>query len=360
MINSREKLIKGLLKKMTDEPIWISTSLNAFFTDTISRAYEHPEMFHDRLAPIPWRAALFGREGVHKAAALTKLCDQHKYNYLTVDVRIGKTMAALTYMECCLTEAQKVNAEDTGPHTIMIVNHADVLCYEPDNESCMLKALELERFADAGVMIVGIFDRIPNDQDPQKTTPWAKECQMQYFRQFQHIGYAACPSSDFRQEYFRWALNAFVVHHAKRTLDLSEGDYVKLADYSTFATCKNIMSFLRNIFYDIIRDPTITTVTLDMLKDMMMTKMGVEHVCDYDTRAVEDRFSLACGKGPIVRPKQLVQPSELPQTNVTSFTPDAANFDDAAEMLRKNKKSRAPKRNRDATEEQESAKKAAE
>jgi hypothetical protein len=174
---------------------------------------------------------------------------------------------------------------------------------------------------------------------------------MQFFRQFQDVGYAASPNGEFRQQYFAWIIADFVKHTAEYKRDppvefqLSEGDYIKLADFSTFATCTNIARFLGGIFREIIRDNSVVIIDLETMIDKMPLKLGVPHICDYDTRSVEDRYSLACGKGAIVRPKQAVQPAEL-NTNVTGFTPDAANLETASEMLSaqsKKKKQRTAK-----------------
>lgn len=334
---------------MEEEPVWISQQLQRVFEDTIVNVYERPQLYHPELVPAPWRLSVFGREGVHKFKAFTKLLIQHKYTFDSVDVKLGHTTAALQYMECALKEASKeTRRPDGGPNMFFIINHADILCYEPDNDASAMASLTLSRFAEQGIFLIALFDRIPGDQDPQKITVWAKEFQMQFFRQFQHIGYGACPTSDFRQEYFRYSIRKFVGHMIGQqriiTLDLSEGDYIKLADYSTFATIKNIVDFLRNVYNDVIRDKSIEVFDLNLLCARMSLKLGVEHVCDYDSRAVEDNYSLACGKGPIVQHKTFQPPptpvEAIAKTHITSFGPETADVGDAKKALKKKKRLR--------------------
>lgn len=332
-----------------EEPIWISTSLRNFFNDTLVNAYERPNLYHPELVPAPWRAAVFGREGVHKLKAITKMCTEHKYTFDIVDVKLGGTTAALRYMECCLEESKKeLRRPDGGPNMFFIINHADILCYEPDNDASAHASLTFNRFAEQGIFLIALFDRIPGEQDPQKTTVWAKEYQLQFFRQFQHIGFAACPTSDFRQEYFKYSINKFVNHMTEQqrqiTLDLSEGDYIKLADYSTFGTIKNMVDYLRNVYNDVIRDDSIVVFDLDMMRHKMYVKLGIESICDYDSRAVEDSYSLACGKGPVVQPKNYQSPptpvEAIANTHITSFGPEAADLGEAKKALKKKKRSR--------------------
>lgn len=329
------------------EPVWTSPGLKEFFEENVLTPWKHPEYYEPRLAPLPWCVSVFGRTGVHKHKAIAELCQAHEIPYVSVSVTLGHTQDAVNMMDCCLIEAAKEQPrQDGGPIVILIVDHMDILLYEADGEAVMLKALSLDKFSKHGVFIIGLFDRTSNDPDlvQRPTKPWEKECQIKFYQQFRQMGFAAAPHATFRASYFEWAISAFVKHlHAcgrHMTLDLTEGDYTSLADYSTFATPKNILEWLQVVFYAIIQAPGEESFNMDIFKRFLTNKSGAPHICEFDTRLHEDRYSLFCGKGPILKPKftpPKVVTDQL-NVNVTSFAPSTAGIQEADEALQAQRK----------------------
>lgn len=333
------------------EPVWISPSVLEFFKDNVVTAWNSPNLFHPTFAPLPWCLAVVGRQGVHKADAITSLCTQYNFPFIKIDVVLGYTLDAIVSMDNTLNQVQELNqsehdSKEIGPRSIIILNHADILLFEPDSETVMLKILSLDRFQKERILVIAILDRTPADPDiaQRPTKPWEKECQHKFFSQFKGLGYASCPNGTFRILYFKWAITMFLGHLQASgrniVVDLSESDYISLADYSTFSTPHNIRLWLRQVFYEFIKATGEESFNMDILKTFLSHKSGAPHICDYDTRLIEDRFAQYCGKGGIIAPKRPVVEKKKDElnVNVTGFTPDAAGIQEADQLLQSQRK----------------------
>jgi len=269
------------------QPIWISEPLKIAFEHTVVQAMCSPHVYHPTYAPIPWLVALHGRPGMDKLQVVEMLCKAYglSSSYTTVVVKIGETMASLNSIKCIAQATKDVGTQQgsTNPLHIIVIEHADVLCYEPDTETSLLQSITLGELCEStGVLVVGIFDRLPGDFQGQ-TSAWAKECHNKFYAQFDTTIYLDAPDASFRAELFKFYIEGFVTHYNKThtdpiTCDLKEEDYVTLADCSTFATPENILFFMRKVFLNVLHSNT-QELTLTYIEGFTNTKYGAPHIC---------------------------------------------------------------------------------
>ncbi len=338
------------------EPIFVSPDVDRFFKKNIVIPFAHPEQYHPDYAPIPWIHAMFGREGVEKLKTIEALINKYNIDsFDVISVRLGHTTDALNYM---ISQKRAVQVEEgvIGPVHLLVIDHADILCYEPDDEASMLAAIDLKELQTKNIMLVALFDRLPGYSDPTKITPYAKECQAKFFNQFFTMAYMPAPDADFRIVFIKHIMTEFFSHlrdTTKRefTFEMSDNEYTMLADCSTFATKDNIRMWLRNVFYDIIQN-NVTEINFRLFEDHMKKSTDTPHICNYDARQVENEFSTACGKGPIAKPRnKIVATKPDANLNVTGFTTDAVDLEKATKTLKKQKK-HSKKRERDDEEDE--------
>ena len=100
-------------------------------------------------------------------------------------------------------------------------------------------------------------------------------------------------------------LHAYAERHPETKVVISEDDYTLLCDASAHATSKDIKRFLRVIF-EFLKPTTqqqqepIRELTYVILGDHMRTiPGGGRHICHYDPRVMENKYSIAAGLGPI-------------------------------------------------------------
>lgn len=345
------------------EPIWLAKNVEQFFKDNVAIPFRKPLLYHPTHAPIPWLNAMFGRGGVEKLKSIEALIAKYEIDsYDIIDVKIGDTVTAMNHIEGAkrVIAAQPNDGDTIGPFHLLVIDHADILCYEPDNEASMIASINLKVLETYNIMTIALFDRLPGASDPSKITQYAKECQSKFFLQFVTMGYMPCPDADFRIEMFKYVVGEFFAHFhshsakCKLNNEMTDHEYTMLADCSTFATGENIKAWLRNVFYDIIRTSDtkeVIDINFKFFEDHMRTTNDTPHICMYDARDVENEFSTGCGKGPIAKPrKKIVAQQPDGDLNVTGFTIDAADLTKASKLL---EKSSNKKREREIDDEAE-------
>lgn len=337
------------------EPVFVSSDFENFFRSNVCLPFANPEQYHSEYCPIPWIQAFFGREGVEKVKTVELLAEKYKIDSQIVTVRLGHTIDALNHI-IAAKRSTIVEPGIIGPVHLLIVDHADILCYEPDSEQAMLAAIQLSDLQNSNIMFVGLFDRLPGTGDKSRLTPYAQECQAKFWQQFVNMGYMPSPDAEFRISYMKHILNNFFTHMrvtTKRTFNfnLTDAEYTMLADCSTFATNDNIKVWLRHVFYDIIQHNDIKDIDFDFFEQHMKKSTGTPHICDianYDPRQVENEFSTACGRGPVAKAKKnIVVTKPDADLNVTAFSADNVDTTKVAKRLAKNKNKKKRERGND-------------
>lgn len=336
------------------KPIWIPHPLEVAFKNTVVQAFTSPYIYHPELAPLPWLISLYGRPGMDKLEVMEKLCLMHGLygHYKSVVVKMGETSKAMNEIRCIAEATTSVLQEDEEvkkdkPYFIILIDHVDILCYEPDTEKCLLDSIEMEQLCkDNKVLIVGIFDRLPGETQPH-TSPWIRECHNRFFAQFTTLLYIEAPNAPFRVQLFKFYISEFESHYNKThgvqkiKVKLQEGDYERLSDFSTFSTPQNILFFMRKVFLNILQasaeDEVIAEgLGVNYIEKFTNTQFGAPHICTYDARDDDNRFATACGRGPAPKPKNTPPPpcSTDAVTHVTGFTEENADLEHVMDVLK--------------------------
>jgi hypothetical protein len=293
-------------------PVWDGKQR---FQDQLRQYVELPltrrELFFPVTNPVRWGVAVYGREGHGKRAAVETFlsnlalrfpADSGDLQWTTIDVEYARTGNA---MEC--VRHAICNAD------VIVIDHADVLAFTPDNEKTMLSALSLVKDAEAyGTMVIGLFDRTPAQAPPGCST--TEEYRALFFRSFQATAYFAEPHDAFRQQLWRWFMQHFERQYALARLEAPEGrpfrevqfalrpeDYVVLSMCSAYASPEDIRAFCATIFYDLVV-PGGDKVVVDMtwIQDRYMKILNSERfISETDYRFEENAMSEYCGFGPI-------------------------------------------------------------
>lgn len=339
----------------TSSPVWIPPALNDAFKNIVIQAYTKPHLYHTQYVPLPWCIGFHGRPGMEKARVLQKLCLQYglSTSCTLFTLKIGACAQVLHEIECVtratstVLDSIKDENEKLGPKHIIIVDEADILCYEPDSEQTLLKSIELAKICENNhVLFIGIFNRFPGEGT--NVSPWIREVQNKFWTQFKSLLYIESPNAAFRISLFRFYIQSFVQHFNSVQQDrvikydaLNEEDYERLADFSTFATPENIIVFLRKVFLHTLNNPNVSEITVDYIEGFTNVKYGSKHICDYDTREVDNAFATACGFGPAVKPKdKIIKKENL--TQVTGFTEDNVNLQHVMQELKEMEGTESP------------------
>lgn len=343
------------------KPIWIPADLEEAFRNTVVQAFTKPHIYHPDYAPIPWVIGFYGRPGMEKMQVVEKLC--LSYGLLSsvtkVDVKLGYVTDALNEIQCTMEAAHSLKVEPPpleevepsapplgaqGVQHILIVNHADILVYEPDSEKTLLACLDLKKKCEkSGILLIGLFDRLPGETHTQ-TTNWIREAHNNFFSQFDTLLYIEAPNEVFRIQLFKYYIEDFVQHYNNThdiplKLDIKEDDYTRLALVSTFATPENIITFLRKVFSKIIHNNEVRKemddedgvfqkgLTVDYIEEFTNTNFGAPHICPYDACDANNAFATGCGRGPMVKKKKpiLKKPDQL--TNLTGFNEENVDIE---------------------------------
>jgi hypothetical protein len=320
-------------------PLYASPALRDFVARRIVLPLRKPQLYHAVTGTLPWTHSIYGREGLNKARVLQQLFEEHGVGeYEIISVTIGQCNGALQ-RALCVVEAVKERAAATlglsGPQFIVVFDHADVLCYEPDNETSMLDAIALgERCARANVMVVALFDRVPGELAADRASNFVRACHNRFFAQFSgSVGYAAVPSEDYRERLFRWAIGAFVAHMGNELLcELSDEHYKELCMMSTWTSPEQMLEWLNRSFRQLIEDADMSRSRVILSMDFLTRFNNVHktprgpHIMREDMQALESRFSEACGQGPVggfVGTRDM--PFRIPDPKVTTFSEENAD-----------------------------------
>ncbi len=358
-----------------DEPLWIPQHFEEWFDQSIISTYRRPFQFDSRVAPMPFIHAVYGRRGVNKLRLMEHLLKRNEIlSYTVVSVELGHTRDAQLNIRCIIDSSLEINnavvhqqeqlqqqhsreqlqqrqqehsreqpQEQLQPIHMIIVDHMDVMIYEPDDEAARLSTLRLVDAAkDARVILIGLFDRTPGDKE--NISHVAREVHDVFFSKFVTKGFASAPHKTFRIELFKWAIERFRAHLIKSRpieVNLDELDYNQLANCSTFATPENVIEFLQRALVPVVQVAETVLIDLPYLMSYMHVLAAGHHVCQYDTYDLEERFSQTCGRGIGNRPNANAQkPSvvdEAPdggiELGITAFSAKGGTIDGVFGLL---------------------------
>ena len=212
------------------------------FTSQLDRYILHPHTHPDRysddpysLFPYPRMIAIFGRgpsEVPGKQEAVEYYLQQRGItNYIPHETLFGETEVVVQVIQNTITDAQ-----------YHIINGCDLLVFDPESKGVMSFALSMQRLAiEKRVVFICLFDRIPSQPDGQMIGKVLQDYRLNFFNQFDRIRiYFPPPHAAARIQLFKMLI---------RTPNaLTEDDYVRLGDMTSFTSASDIYKFLRLVF----------------------------------------------------------------------------------------------------------------
>jgi hypothetical protein len=219
--------------------------------------------------------------------------------HATVVIRFGFTTDAIKQIRSTLDSK-------SGSLAVLILDHADVLALEPDDVETQRFALELEALAmEHLIFVVGCFDRVLKSAVDTYVRhfwrPWAVS-----------VLYLAPPHSTWIAAWLQTQLENYVKNHKEIRLEISEGEYIVLAQHCVGASYGHLKDWIQKILYYAYGHLNDGPITKDLLCGVPFMYGGNRglHIVPVDVRRDESTFSEAVGQGPTV-----TEPSEAPSDN---------------------------------------------
>jgi len=286
---------------MEGQPQWVPERFeHGFFESYVALPMKLPQLFHPVFAPLPRVLGVHARVGVYAAEALARLCAEQGIPHDTYTVELGNG-DALAYIKSRAQAVRETMGSAEGnsvspPSEVLIVDRADLLIHNAETEQALQTACtELHQWCAGALLLILVLNCTRAERDPANTSGWLRHMRDTFYTQLSATVHFPAPDSAFRIRWFRWALEAFVVRHAGRTLALTDTDYVQLADMSTHATVANMLRWLQErVFTPMLFETIIADngeITLDYLVERMPNTLGAKHVCSYDARATEAAYA---------------------------------------------------------------------
>lgn len=331
-------------------PVWVSPILESQFKRHILLPLTKPQVYHPELLPIPWCTAVIGRKGLDKCLSVEELLKRHGIRSYQILENAENCQTLLEDVQAIFDQVHNMWINMPGkpyaPIHVLVIDNADRLCFEPDNEATAKVALKLAESAkEAHCLLIAICDRLPNPGLYSATTlpPYGGQRMLtQFYNQFHVLLYAPCPDGAFRITYFKWLAERFSTHlreSAGRKLSLAMDDeqFRLFADHSGHATQLNIYQWMQKLFYALISEPTQVLLDWDYIASpgagFISHRTGVPHISDTDLTALEGEYSTSLGMGPLLKPTAAAPAPQEKPIVTTGFTKKAAHLDTAVEML---------------------------
>ncbi len=318
-------------------PIWRGKEeFIAGLDQMVREPFERPETFHPELTPIRHLVGVYGRSGMK--SAVKAYCDSITLPCATIDVEFGATSVAT---ECIDRYVQK-NAQEQRTNRIrfaLIIDHADVLAFEPDNEASMMYSLRMGAVAKQNdFLFICLFSRVPTAENTPNLAATTRMFRKVFFDQFGDTRiYLAPPNAAFRVEYFKAAFSTYCELN-KITLNLDDGNYKLLADASSYCTPQNMLCFLQRVFYDRPKEK----IDWELLCKYTVGVGEERLIMRGDPRVPENEFSIFCGNEPIVGLK-VVNPNAPTLPPMTRFDPVDQLMREEEKKQNKKKRARVEK-----------------
>ena len=205
---------------------------------------QNPAIFDHALVPVRRTLAVYGREGMRKGDVVKDFCSRSAIDWKSIDVVFGNTRDAAG--ACNLHFVERCAMERTPKLQVLIIDHADILAFEPSDEETMSHfALQLEANATmANLIIVCLFDRHRQDEEPNAY-------RSRFFKQFVYGALLTSPPADFRTHFYEQVITAFIAASpGNANSSFKQQHYTLLADKSPDATIDDMMAFCRDVFYN--------------------------------------------------------------------------------------------------------------
>lgn len=214
---------------------------------------QNPTIFDHALVPVRRTLAVYGREGMRKGDVVKDFCSRHNIDWKSIDVVFGATGEAADAFNMHYVE--RTVMEQTRKLQVIIIDHADILAFEPSDEETMAHfALQLEAKATlANLIVVCLFDRHRQDEEPNAY-------RSRFFKQFIYGALLTSPPADFRIKFYEEVIKAFVdsspaspappASGGKGGGEFTQGHYAMLSDASSDATIDDMLAFCKDVFYN--------------------------------------------------------------------------------------------------------------
>jgi hypothetical protein len=284
----KAKLKFNMEEGQEQQPQWVPEAFaQGFFANLVATPLVTPQLFHPVLAPAPSVLGVHARTGLYAAEAIRHLCELRDLACEVYKVEPGHTERALDHIERRARETGEADLQ-----CVLVVDRADVLIHEPDNERALLRAAtQLHRSCEhSGLLLVLVLNCSRAERDPG-VAPWLRHARETFYSQLSAAAHFQAPDSAFRARWFEWAMRELVERHLGRALALGPEEYRQLADHATYATIADMLRWLRERVFTPMLFENAEPVDLDYLVERMPNTLGAKHVCAYDARAVEAAYA---------------------------------------------------------------------
>ncbi len=345
-------------------PLYVISDVEEFVNDVVLPPINAPQLFDPVTNPLRNCLALFGRKGVQKRRAVEHLLNESGTTFASVSVNSDNIEAVPGMVTAFAAEIGATADLDTPRlRGVLIIEHADVLCFEPPTKEVMEFTLDLTTVADTcKVVVLCLFDRLPpvsGDKD-EWINPGHTRYYQKFFAQFTGGGYMPPPHSEYRTQLFRWYFeyyeNSVAGRSAMVRFNLSEGDYVELAAASSNTTVTQMVNWIQGVIYHYAKARTQELVwDMNALSEHMNQAQGFAHICRKDMERLENKWRQRNGKGPVATPvhrqsgvhfaniKGISSSSKTDgeedkfKQNFTGFTKEAADVTQASTIIKRKK-----------------------
>lgn len=240
---------------------------------------------------------VWSREGNDTANVVVRFCKDHgiPVSDPPQKVEFSNSRAIMDFL-VAFREASTPCAE--GERYVLVIDNADILAYEPDSEDVMRFFMHIRDYATKlNIQIVFCFDRPPNWVEPGSTQ---KTFRFYFGSQITASTFLPAPDVQTRDLLFRECAELYEKSSSAVPAEgghgLSDADFIFLASHSQFATCRQIVEFFKRC---VIAAGYPVELKFDMFRSRMHEpRTGRPHILAIDVCGVEDKMSLACGKGP--------------------------------------------------------------
>lgn len=334
------------------------------FSQRVFEPFVNPLKFDMELNPIQHTVGILAPPGKMKKEGICALLAEKKmpFDYFSVKFGFTKNTVRDILQKIQDNPFPKVQGAGSFVNFCLVIGHADVLGFEPDNTETMDFALQMRKFArDNNFVFVCLFDRLGVKTDDP--VPYRRN----FFSQFRDPLYFPTPNPVVRLSLFEQRMAAFVEKHKGNVeVVFTEADKVYLQNAMAYNTTDEIYAFTSRVFNDAIADtpnpvfrpieaegkgPVI--INMNVLDCYMFSDSGQKWITGYDPKVELDRYSIAGGRGPIEGTIRKREPISVP-TNISGFQKENVDRDVVANKLKKKKKKKTQtKREREEEEEEE-------
>jgi len=210
-----------------------------------------PSQYSAEFNPMHRVVGVYGHKLSTKAQAIVAYCVANSLPYQKFVLPTDEPASSgITYMFGEVAQTRRNNPSESIGTLICIIEHADVLAFEPDNEETVTFATRLERWAkQEDLLIVALLDRTRAFSAGMGANALTRHHQA-FFEQFRNSSfYYPSPNSAFYKRYLIAYIDAFRARHGDRmNISLSDADHIVMAQSMASASTGHIDDFFRRVF----------------------------------------------------------------------------------------------------------------